>query len=125
MSAATAPDIRVAAELWTSFVSLLRSYSAAASLNGTPHEVTDRGDGFVAVQAGTERLSLMFRAERATVACIAGGACGCTYFSEEFTFLEDGSMSSTHGMQELDDVVIELLRKLSNPPTTDSTGERQ
>lgn len=108
-------DAHVATELWVSFVSLLRSYSGAASLNGERHEVFDRGDGFATVQAGTERLSVLFSFSRGTIACVIGGACNCAYYSEEFRFQEDGRLVSKGKARELDDVVIELLHKLKKP----------
>ena len=112
MIAGSAAEARVSAELWTSFLGLLRAYAAVASLEGVPYMLTDRGDGFVAVQAGTERLSLLFSPSRATIACVIGGACNCAYYSEEFTFLEDGRLASSTAIRELDDVVIELIGKL-------------
>jgi hypothetical protein len=51
---------RVSRELWTSFVSLLRSYTAAHGLNGPRQAVLEVSEGDLLIRAGDRRLRVTF-----------------------------------------------------------------
>jgi hypothetical protein len=53
-------DPAVARELWASFVSLLRSYTAAHGLNGTRQAVLEVSDDHLLVRAGERLLTVRF-----------------------------------------------------------------
>ena len=52
-------------ELWLSFVSLLRSYAAAANLNLEEHARIEHGETSATLIAGATRLELHFDSETA------------------------------------------------------------
>jgi hypothetical protein len=51
-------DARVARELWSSFISLLRSYTAAHGLNGTRQAVLEVNEDHVLMRAGERLLTV-------------------------------------------------------------------
>jgi hypothetical protein len=53
-------DPAVARELWTSFVSLLRSYTAAHGLNGSRQAVLEVSENHLLVRAGERLLTIRF-----------------------------------------------------------------
>jgi hypothetical protein len=53
-------DARVARELWSSFISLLRSYTAAHGLNGTRQAVLEVSDESLLIRAGDRLLTVRF-----------------------------------------------------------------
>ena len=100
----------IEAELWASFVSLLRSYAAAANLNlGEPVRVEEDGDA-VAVVVGTARIVMRFDAENGPVIWERTGREAA---SGSFEFLPEGMIAIGGNTQDLDHVAIEFITALS------------
>ena len=67
-------DPRVSRELWSSFVSLIRSYTAAHGLNGTRQAVLEVSEDHLLVRAGERLLAVRFDGERGSFARESGPA---------------------------------------------------
>ncbi len=104
-------DPAVARELWTSFISLLRSYTAAHGLNGTRQAVLEVSDDHLLVRAGERLLSIRFDGEHGTVTRETGPAT-------EFTLDEHGRVVQSSGpegpgnAEEMDMVAERLAREI-------------
>jgi len=99
---ALAADPMIETELWASFVSLLRSYAAAANLNlREPVRVEEAGDRVVVV-AGTTRLTMRFDAGKVSWEK-TGGEAG------SFEFLPEGRIAVDGQILDLDHVAIEFI----------------
>ena len=104
-------DARVARELWSSFISLLRSYTAAHGLNGTRQAVLEVSEDQVLVRAGERLLTVDFDGERVTFARETGAAT-------EFTLDEHGRLVQHSGpegpdnAEEMDMVAERLAREI-------------
>ena len=102
---ALAADPMIETELWASFVSLLRSYAAAANLNlREPVRVEEAGDRVVVV-AGTTRLTMRFDAGKVSWEK-TGGEAG------SFEFLPEGKIAVGGQVLDLDHVAIEFIDSL-------------
>jgi hypothetical protein len=99
-------------ELWVSFVSMLRSYAAAASLHAG--EVGVRLDGNdVAIAAGDVQLAMHFDAESGVVSWTKRTACG-EPIAGEFEILADGVLA-IHGVaRELDHAAIDFIASVTD-----------
>jgi hypothetical protein len=98
-------DARVARELWSSFVALLRSYTAAHGLNGTRQAVLEVSENHVLVRAGERLLTIRFDGERATFTRESGPAT-------EFTLDEHGRLFIAGEAEEMDMVAERLAREI-------------
>jgi hypothetical protein len=100
----------VARELWSSFVSLVRSYTAAHGLNGTRQAVLEVSADHLLVRAGERLLTVRFDGERGTIERETGNG-------SEFTMDEQGRLvflSSTgeRDTEEMDMVAERLAREI-------------
>jgi hypothetical protein len=104
-------DARVARELWNSFVSLIRSYTAAHGLNGTRQAVLEVSVDSLLVRAGERLLTIRFAGERGSIARETGPAT-------EFTLDEHGRVVLSNGpegpgiSEEMDIVAERLAREI-------------
>ena len=98
-------DARVARELWSSFVSLLRSYTAAHGLNGTRQAVLEVSEDRVLVRAGERLLSFRFDGER-------GSFMRESEPMTEFTLDEHGCLFIDGEAEEMDMVAERLAREI-------------
>jgi hypothetical protein len=98
-------DPRVSRELWTSFVSLLRSYTAAHGLNGTRQAVLELSDHRLLVRAGERLLAIQFDGERGSFARESGTAT-------EFTLDEHGRVIIDNKPEDMDMVAERLAREI-------------
>jgi hypothetical protein len=96
---------RVARELWSSFVSLVRSYTAAHGLNGTRQAVLEVSEGHLLVRAGERLLTVCFDGGRGTFARESGSATA-------FTIDEHGRLIIGGEAEEMDIVAERLAREI-------------
>jgi hypothetical protein len=95
----------VARELWSSFVSLLRSYTAAHSLNGTRQAVLEVSDDRLLVRAGERLLTVRFDGERGNWRRESGPVT-------EFLLDEHGRVIVNGEAEEMDIVAERLAREI-------------
>lgn len=107
MSAAVAERIHpdLARELWTSFVSLVRSYTAAHGLNGVRQAVLEVGDKSLLVRAGDRLLTVHFDGGHGTWQRESGAVT-------EFTLDEHGRLIVNGTAEEMDIVAERLAREI-------------
>jgi hypothetical protein len=109
------PLTDVARELWSSFVSLIRSYTAAHGLNGSRQAVLEVSADHLLVRAGERLLTVRFDGERGTITRDKG-ACE-TGDLTEFTIDEQGRLvylnsTGANGPEEMDMVAERLAREI-------------
>jgi hypothetical protein len=95
----------VARELWSSFVSLVRSYTAAHGLNGTRQAVLEVSEGHLLVRAGERLLTICFDGEHGRFARESGPATA-------FTIDEHGRLIIGGEAEEMDMVAERLAREI-------------
>jgi hypothetical protein len=100
-SVADPVDAKVARELWASFVSLLRSYTAAHGLNGTRQAVLEVSEDHLLVRAGERLLTIRFDGEHGSFTRETGPAT-------PFTLDEHGRVNA----EEMDIVAERLAREI-------------
>ena len=105
MSTAAIADHATARELWSSFVSLVRSYTAAHGLNGTRQAVLEVSDGLLLVRAGERLLTVEFDGARGSFARETGPATA-------FTLDEQGRLVVAGAAEEMDMVAERLAREI-------------
>lgn len=107
MSAAVAEriDPDVARELWTSFISLLRSYTAAHGLNGVRQAVLEVSEDHLLVRAGERLLAVQFDGEYGSYQRESGESTG-------FTLDDHGRMIVDGHAQDMDIVAERLAREI-------------
>ena len=104
-------DARVARELWSSFISLLRSYTAAHGLNGTRQAVLEVSSDSLLIRAGERLLTVRFDGEHGSWQRETGP-------ETEFTFDEHGRVVLKSGPEgpgnpeEMDMVAERLAREI-------------
>lgn len=98
-------DPAIARELWTSFVSLVRSYTAAHGLNGAWQAVLELSDDHLLVRAGERLLTVGFAGEHGTWQRESGSATA-------FTLDEHGRMIVNGVTEEMDIVAERLAREI-------------
>ena len=98
-------DPRVSRELWSSFVSLIRSYTAAHGLNGTRQAVLEVSEDSLLVRAGERLLAVRFDGERGSFRREAG-------LETEFTLDEHGRLVIDDRAEEMDMVAERLAREI-------------
>jgi hypothetical protein len=98
-------DPAVARELWASFVSLLRSYTAAHGLNGTRQAVLEVSDDHLLVRAGERLLTVRFDGQHGTFVRETGSAT-------EFTIDDHGRVIMDGNAEEMDMLAERLAREI-------------
>jgi hypothetical protein len=98
-------DPAVARELWGSFVSLLRSYTAAHGLNGARQAVLEVSDNHLLVRAGERLLIIRFDGEGGIWQRETGPATA-------FTLDEHGRVVIDGNAEEMDMVAERLAREI-------------
>jgi len=104
-------DARVARELWNSFVSLIRSYTAAHGLNGTRQAVLEVSVDSLLVRAGERLLTIRFDGERGSFARETGPATEFT-LDEHGRVALDGGSEASGNPEEMDIVAERLAREI-------------
>jgi hypothetical protein len=108
------PD--VARELWSSFISLVRSYTAAHGLNGTRQAVLEVSADHLLVRAGERLLTVRFDGEHGTITRETGNRE--TGDATEFTLDEHGRLvfersgTGESDPEEMDMVAERLAREI-------------
>jgi hypothetical protein len=97
------PDL--ARELWISFVSLVRSYTAAHGLNGVRQAVLEVSDDRLLVRAGERLLTFRLDVDRGTWQRESGAAT-------EFALDDHGRMIVNGAAEEMDIVAERLAREI-------------
>ena len=98
-------DPAVARELWASFVSLLRSYTAAHGLNGTRQAVLEVSDDHLLVRAGERSLTVRFDGQQGSFVRETGPAT-------EFTIDDHGRVIMDGNAEEMDMLAERLAREI-------------
>lgn len=98
-------------ELWLSFVSLLRSYAAAANLNLREPAVVEEAEDLVSITAGKTRLVMRFDAGKVTWEKHGVGSETAT---GSFEFLPEGTIAIGGKVQDLDHVAIEFIASVTH-----------
>ncbi len=96
-------------ELWLSFVSLLRSYAAAANLNLREPAVVEEAGDHVIIAAGTTRLVMRFAAGE-----VSWERIGTEAAVGSFEFLPEGTIAIHGKVQDLDHVAIEFIASVTH-----------
>ena len=104
-------DANVARELWSSFVSLLRSYTAAHGLNGTRQAVLEVSEDHVLVRAGERVLTVRFDGEHGSWQRETGPATEFTLDEHGRVILNSGS-EGPGNPEEMDMVAERLAREI-------------
>jgi hypothetical protein len=104
-------DARVARELWSSFVSLLRSYTAAHGLNGTRQVVLEVSSESLLIRAGERLLTVRFDGERGSWQREAGPATAFT-LDEHGRVLQGNGPEGPGIAEEMDMVAEKLAREI-------------
>jgi hypothetical protein len=110
MKTATAEQI-LEAELWVSFISLLRSYAAAASLNNGATARVEELDNLVAIVVNEARLQMQFDPETGRVNWRMGSRDNQP-ITGSLEFLPDGMIAVGGAEKDMDHVAIELVASL-------------
>ena len=106
------PEPMLSAELWASFVSLLRSYAAAASLSlPEPAEVSEAAHAVVLVCRST-RIEMRFDPHTAEVSWQR--FAGADRQTGSFTILPEGSIAIAGHIRDLDHVAIEFVASVTH-----------
>ena len=98
-------DPRVSRELWSSFVSLIRSYTAAHGLNGTQQAVLEVSEDHLLVRAGERLLTIRFDGEQGSFTRETGSPTA-------FTLDEHGRLIMEGNAEEMDMVAERLAREI-------------
>jgi hypothetical protein len=98
-------DPAVARELWASFVSLLRSYTAAHGLNGTRQAVLEVSDDHLLVRAGERLLTVRFDGQHGSFVRETGPAT-------EFSINDHGRVIMNGHAEEMDMLAERLAREI-------------
>jgi hypothetical protein len=102
-------NARVARELWSSFISLLRSYTAAHGLNGTRQAVLEVSDESLLIRAGDRLLTVRFNRKHGSWQRETGPATEFTL--DEHGRVVQGSGPEGPGISEEMDIVAERLAR--------------
>ena len=96
-------------ELWTSFVSLLRSYAAAAGLNMSATPKIEEAENSVAIVATGVRMKIQFDPTTRRVEFQKGTDTGALLTSGSFEILLDGTIEIGGSKLDMDHVAINLV----------------
>ena len=113
MSAAVADriDPQIARELWCSFVSLIRSYTAAHGLNGSRQAVLEVSEHGLLVRAGERLLTLRFDGAQGSWQRESGAAIDFT-LDEHGRVLQRSGAEGSGILEEMDMVAERLAREI-------------
>lgn len=111
MSTAAIADKATARELWSSFASLIRSYTAAHGLNGTRQAVLEVSDGSLLVRAEERLLTVRFDGEHGSFTRESGGLTEFT-LDEQGRLVLYGGPEMTGVPEEMDMVAERLAREI-------------
>jgi hypothetical protein len=110
--AAALSDTDIQTELWRSFISVLKSYAAAASLNGIEHHVPALDEEDFEIHAAGRKLSLAYHVHTQHGHWFVSGndaeRHGVFQLTHHGTAVVDGSEL------DLDHAAIEIIAKLTN-----------
>ena len=95
-------------ELWLSFVSLLRSYAAAANLNLEEHARIEHGGNSISIVASAARLELVFNPETSIVTW-QKTAPAHDPIGGSFAFLPEGTLNINGTIKDLDHAAIDFV----------------
>ena len=98
-------EIQVRWEIWHSFVSLLRSYAAAASLGGQQHIVHSLSDS-ATVESQGRALRFFFHADKGDVMWHEQEASGTFHINQ------DGTFEFADGPKAMDVAAIDWIAQL-------------
>jgi hypothetical protein len=98
-------DPAVARELWASFVSLLRSYTAAHGLNGSRQAVLEVSENHLLVRAGERLLTVRFDGQHGSFVRETGPAT-------DFIIDAHGRLIIAGEAEEMDMVAERLAREI-------------
>ena len=104
-------DPQISRELWCSFVSLIRSYTAAHGLNGTRQAVLEVSEDSLLVRAGDRLLTLRFDGERGSWQRESGAGAEFT-LDEHGRVLQDSGPEGSRTLEEMDIVAERLAREI-------------
>jgi hypothetical protein len=104
-------EAALGAELWVSFVSLLRSYAGVAGLHGgDPVDVRTAG-GSVVLSAGALECTMRFALESGAVVWTLREA-EQEKAAGRFVLLPDGKIEQDGVVQEMDSVAIDMVARV-------------
>jgi hypothetical protein len=95
-------------ELWLSFVSLLRSYAAAANLNLEEHARIEHGETSISIVASAARLELLFNPETSIVTWQRSPPAHDP-IGGSFAFLPEGTVNINGTIKDLDHAAIDFV----------------
>jgi hypothetical protein len=105
-------DPKVARELWSSFVSLIRSYTAAHGLNGSRQAVLEVSDDHLLVRAGDRLLAIRFDGEHGSWQRESGTATQFTLDEHGRVIVQAGGPEGPGYSEEMDMVAERLAREI-------------
>jgi hypothetical protein len=113
VSAAVADPInlQLSRELWCSFVSLIRSYTAAHGLNGIRQAVLEVSEDRLLVRAGERLLTVHFDGEHGSWQRESGAATKFT-LDEHGRVLQGSGPAGSGNSEEMDIVAEQLAREI-------------
>jgi hypothetical protein len=111
VSATAQADHATARELWTSFVSLVRSYTAAHGLNGSRQAVLEVSEDSLLVRAGERLLMVRFDGTHGSFARESGSKTDFTLDEQGRIVLESGAEGPA-ATEEMDMVAERLAREI-------------
>lgn len=115
LTASSDSDIRI--QLWDSFLSLLKSYAAAASLHGIKQEVVDVSECEVFVTAGTHVLDIWCFADSGRGDWAIGRSAGQPV--GDFQLNTDGTIALGDSTMDMDHAAIQLIASLTTAARLD------
>jgi hypothetical protein len=105
----TAIEPMIETELWTSFVSLIRSYAAAAGLNLDAMPQIEEAENSVAIVATGVRMEMHFEPSTLRVEFQKRTDTGTLLTSGSFEILLDGTIEIGGSKLDMDHVAINLV----------------
>lgn len=111
MSATATAEPMLETELWLSFVSMLRSYAAAASLH-SPEIYVASSENSVAITASDVRLEMQFRPESSQITW-QKSAPHHSSGPGRFELLHDGTVLIDGITKDLDHTAIDFIASLT------------
>jgi hypothetical protein len=100
------------AELWLSFVSVLRSYAAASNLNLPGHARIEEANDSLAIVAPESRLEMRFDPDTGKVRWHKR-AKSCSPVAGTFEFLPQGAIAIDGTTKDLDHVAIDFIASVT------------
>jgi len=117
MTLPVSSDSEIRIQLWESFLSLLKSYAAAASLHGGRLEVAAISECEALVSAGTRVLDIWCFPESGGGDWAIGRSTGEP--TGDFRLNTDGTIALDGSTMDMDHAAIQLISSLTNAATLD------